>query len=228
MKLGPKIVLVFAIVILIGATIIYAGVGIYGQKTLETSISEASKTFGDGILYRLERALYEKLLDIEWFANSHTPQHFLTELKTQGKSLAHPLNTVNEDLLSFSENSNFWDEVSLSDTTGTIKASSNIKLIDSKIEDDDWDGFSKALSGETYISDVYTSEDFGLTIEFMVPVKMYRENSEIVGVMIAHLQWEQMKSIIEEFEKDAIFHKFLLVDKFGKTIHSTGEESSLK
>lgn len=209
MKLYPK----FALIILTGALLSIISIGSYTyiatRSALADSIGKRQLEITEQAMDKIDRMLYERIVDIRMIAKSSS---FVKDLQQHKGNSVLKQDTTTKELTDFTTVIGPWYEVKLVDLNGKTLHSNISSTSGEMISAVENEAFQKAKEGEVFVSDVVTIGK--PTVVYAVPIHDTTQlNEPVVGAVIGHFAWDSIQDILEELEPQAF-----LLNKQGKII----------
>ena len=206
------IVQVVSIIVFAAATVILSNAYFTHQFTLQTLKDEYTQSENTSFLqtlHEIDQTILDNVLHFATLSTSHTPKHFLTEVRDLGNSVKHPTNQVLEDIHNFIGNDETWKRVDFIDTEGTIHVSSDSKLLGSEVDISDLvQSDLKYIQIEAMkVYDIGTYQDVGTALLVISEIHEWNNltthgEPEIVGYAIGYLSPEAIFRTTETFTKN--------------------------
>ena len=174
----------------------------FTQAVLQKSIMDNQLVLAKQTLNKIDRLLYERIIDIQQIAGEEAIKNFLTEWDKGSTEINVPLmkllsSRMNE--LSFVTGP--WDVLFVVDRHGKVLFSANEKLLGDEINAYPFKAiaYDASIKGEVYYSDLVISKDTGRpTIIFSVPIRSTNSDDPILGVVVGNFSWPAVLEILDE------------------------------
>jgi hypothetical protein len=197
-------------VALIIVTLVCLGLGLtsflaYHNSTtaLENSIGSNLSNTATQTMDKIDRYLYERMIDVQQLADRKQIQDFLTHPAQANKTTADLSKQLNE----FKAQVGVWGDISLMDTHGNVVLTTDEpKLANELARQDDFTSlFKTTITGQTGYSDVILEGSSGSPIMlFMAPIHEQETSGQpIIGVVVGELAWPSTLEILNGLDADA-------------------------
>ena len=217
-KLSAKV----ALGIFFGTTLGVAAIALFSFRfthaALEKSIMDNQLELAKQTLNKIDRLLYERLIDIQQMAGEDAIGNFVVGL--EAKNTVPDLNlqrSLGERMNQLTLVTGPWDVLFVVDKNGKVVLSASEKLLGDSIEAYPYKAIAwkASMKGETYYSDLVISKDTGRpAIIFSAPIHdMENPDRPIVGVVVGNFSWPAVLEILDEVPVQAV-----LLNQSGKPI----------
>lgn len=174
------------------------------RDLLERSIAQQQLGVAEQMVDTIDRYLYERQQDIILMANEIHTEWYLSDTylpeKTSKEQKDEWLRLAEDELGEMIELSGPWEEVSVVDTKGNAIYTTTPDHHATHLDTVHEQAVENALKGNAYVSDVFLdskSNKPGLIMAYPIRYMDIPENP-IVGVVVAHIDWDALFSILQE------------------------------
>ena len=221
MKIAAKLSLVAVLGALIIAPIVSTAVYFYAQSILQERLARAEMDVAKGVMREISQKLLAAKRDIRMMSEDEFLQEVL-ESPDSGE-----IHMVTEELEERMELTGPWDAILVLDKNGhpLIDLSEHSGHDETTHYPLSTIAFRAALSGGSYYSDLVVSDHTGKpTVIYAIPISASKEGAQvngkeeqarINGVIIGHLNWSAVHSVLGQIDPKDQVHLF---NRYGKVI----------
>lgn len=167
---------------------------------LRVSISTRQLETTKQTMDKLDRFLYERLIDIQQTANREQVQRFLREDSTDANLTAQ----ITKQLDDLNILSGAWENTAILDNGGRVVLSTEeTKSLDNVISQKEFkDSYAKAVAGQTVYSNVFLENKTDKPIMvFMTPIRdALAPGKPVIGVAAGQLAWRSAMEILQSLK----------------------------
>ena len=197
-KLSTKIF----IAIFAGTLVAVAAMGtcafIFTRSAMQKPIMDNQLVLAKQTMNKIDRMLYERMLDIQQIAGEDSIKNYVVEL---GEAENPPLQKqMNKRIGELTVVTGPWDVLFVLDRDGKIVLSASDKLLGDSIEAYPYKfiAYQASLKGQVYYSDLVVSKDTGRpSIIFSAPIyDTDNPTKPIVGVVVGNFSWPAVLEVL--------------------------------
>jgi len=223
-SLQIKIVLFVIIGVIVGGSITFyivdKGTSNALQKSISSNLAAATKQTSN----KIDRFLYERLVDVEQVTGREQVQRYVNDPKVRTADFSAQLI---RQLSDFKVLAGTWADITLVDTKeNVVLTTDEPKLADKLVHQTEFQSpYTKALAGEVGYSDVILEGTSGVPIMlFMAPIRnVSNETQPIVGVLVGELAWPSTLEILKDIGGNT---QAQIVNTQGKFLGDSGAEAA--